>query len=189
MYYVIRKFLALHHHLSLPGIGSFSVEKQPAEIDFANRSIIAEKNKIVFNNDKLPAEKKFYEFLSYELNIDEVKAIRSFTNFTAQLQDNLNTENTVYFKGIGTLTRQTSHVLTFQPEEMPEYFPALTAERVIRKNTTHTVRVGEDEKTSEEMHTALHQPKKIKEERWWMAAIILAVIGIAAIIFYYYTHK
>ena len=188
MYNTVRKFFALYHHLTLPGIGNFSVETAPANIDFTNRSITSSLNKIVFSNNKLPAEKKFYNFISHELNIDEMQAEQRFTNFTAQLQGNLNTENNIYLKDIGTLTKQSSDVIIFQAEEIPEYFPALTAERVIRKNVTHTVRVGEDEKTSEEMHTALHQPKKIKKERWWIAATILAVIGVAAIIFYYATH-
>ena len=81
-------------------------------------------------------------------------------------------------------------MLSFQPEEMPGYFPGITAERVIRKNVTHTVRVGEQEKTSEEMQTALHhQSPKAKKEKWWLTAAILAVIGIAAIIFYYTTYR
>ena len=165
MYNAIRKFFALHHHLSLPGIGSFLVETQPAKIEFANRSISSAKNSIVFNNDKLPPEKQFYEFLSNELKIDELQAVRSFTDYTTRLHDDLNKNHTLYFKGIGTLTRQTSHAINFQPEEMPDYFPTLTAERVIRKNASHTVRVGEDEKTSEEMHSVLHQPKKARKER------------------------
>ncbi|MBV9963693.1 MAG: hypothetical protein JO072_15735, partial [Parafilimonas sp.] len=142
-----------------------------------------------FNNDKLPPEKKFYEFLSHELKVDEVQAIRNFTDYTARLNDDLNKNHTLYFKGIGTLTRQTSHAVNFQPEEMPDYSPSLTAERIIRKNASHTVRVGEEERTSEEMQTVLHQPQKAKKERWWIAAAILGVIGIAAIIFYYTMHR
>jgi nucleoid DNA-binding protein len=188
MYNAVKKFLALYHHLTLSGIGNFSVETAPSNIDFTNRSITSSHNKIVFSNDNLPAEKRFYKFISQELNIDEMQAEQGFADFTAQLQNNLNTENNIYLKDIGTLTKQSPDVIIFQSEDMPEYFPALTAERIIRKNVTHTVRVGEDEKTSDEMHTALHQPKKIKKERWWIAATILAVIGVAAIIFYYATH-
>ena len=86
----------LHHHLSLPGIGNFSVETQPAQIDFTNRSITSSKNKIVFNNDKLPAEKKFYEFLSQELNTDETSAIQNLTNFTKQLQRDLDDKTDLF---------------------------------------------------------------------------------------------
>jgi len=189
MYKAVLKFFALHHHLSLPDIGNFSVETQPAQIDFTNRSITSSKNKIVFSNDKLPAEKMLYDFLSQELNTDETRAAQSLTEFTEQLQRELDNNNTIHIKGIGTLSKQTSQVLIFQPEEIPDYFPPIAAERIIRKNTTHTIRVGEAEKTSDEMQTALLQPEKIRKEKWWIAAVILAITGIAAIAFYYATHK
>ena len=189
MYSVIRKFLALHHHLSLPGIGNFNVELQPAQIDFADHRILPSKNKIVFSNNTIPAEKNFFEFISHELNIDEVHAIRNFTNFTARLKDELNEKHNIYFKGVGTLTKQSANVIAFQPDEFPSYFPEFTIERVIRKNETHTVKVGEDERSSEEMYAALHEPQQVRKEKWWIAASILAIIGIAAIVFYYTTHK
>ena len=185
MYNAVKKFLALHHHLVLPGIGNFIVEKKPAQLDFINRSITSSQHRIVFNNDKQQPEEKFYDFLSGELNIDNAQAINAFTNFTAQLRDQLDQKNNIYFKGIGTLTKQTSNVVAFQPEVLPEYFPVLTAERVIRKNVAHSVRVGEEEKTSHEMHSALLKPGIIKKEKWWIAATVLGAIGIAAIVFYY----
>jgi nucleoid DNA-binding protein len=190
MYDAVKKFLALHHHLALPGIGNFSVKTSSAQIDFPNKIIAAPVGQIIFSNEQLPAEKNFYGFLSVELKIDEVQAIRRFTDFTAQLQSRLNEEKSVHLKGIGQLTRETSHVLNFQPEEMPAYFPAITAERVIRKNAMHLVKVGEQEKTSTEMQTALrHEEKIIRRERWWIPAAILAFIGIAALIFYYTTYR
>lgn len=185
MYNAVKKFLALHHHIALPGIGNFIVETKPAELDFVSRRIISSQHKIVFNNDKLPAEKKFFNFLAGELNMDEVQATDAFTNFTNRLHDALDKNNTIYFKGIGTLIKQTSDVVLFEPEAMPKYFPELVAERIIRKNVAHAVRVGEDQKTSHEMHAVLNQPKVIIKERWWIAATILGAIGIAAIIFYY----
>jgi hypothetical protein len=189
MYKALQKFLALYHHLSIPGIGNFSVETVPAQIDFTNRSISSSHKKIVFSNEKHNAEKKFYDFLAKELHIDEVQAIVKFTDFTDALQHTLTRNNSIDINGIGKLTKQSSQVLIFQPAEIPEYFPALTAEKVIRKNTAHTVRVGEDEKTSDEMIDALQHVRVIKKDRWWIAATILAVIGIAAIVYYYMTHK
>jgi nucleoid DNA-binding protein len=185
MYNAVKKILALHHNIALPGIGNFVVETKPAELDFVSRRITSSQHKIIFNNDELPPEKKFFNFLAGELNMDEVQATDAFTNFTTRLHDALDKNDTIYFKGIGTLSKQDSNVVLFEPEVMPEYFPELVAERIIRKNVAHTVRVGEDEKTSHEMHAALNQPKIIIKEKWWIAATILGAIGIAAIIFYY----
>src|SRR4051812_16495406 len=164
MYNAIKKFLALYHHIILPGMGNFAVETNPARLDFVNRCITSCQYKIVFDNNKLPAEKKFYDFLAYELNIDKAHAAGAFSSFIDQLQDKLNKSNNIYFKGIGTLTKQTSNVVLFEPEAMPEYFPELVAERIIRKNVAHAVRVGEDEKSSDEMHVALNKPQLIAKE-------------------------
>ncbi len=114
------------------------------------------KTEIKFSNEKLPAEKFFYNFLARELSTDEVQAVRRFTDFTAQLQTNIQDDKPIVLNGIGELKKQTTNVINFQPEIMPEYYPALTAERVIRKNATHIIKVGEEEKTSDEMQTALN---------------------------------
>jgi hypothetical protein len=47
--------------------------------------------------------------------------------------------------------------------------------------------VGEQEKTSDEMHNVLHTEEKIfHEERWWIPAAILALIGILGVAYYYF---
>ncbi len=185
MYPVFKKFLALHHHLSLPGIGNFSVQEMPASIDIANRSVEPPVSKISFSGDKLPADKFFFHFLAQELNVDEVQAIRNFTDFTAQLQSDINDHKTIAFKNFGNLCKQSSGEIHFEPKAMPEYLPVIISERVIRKNTTHTVMVGEDEKTSVEMHAALQEEEVAEVDRWWIPAIVLGLIGIAALIYYY----
>lgn len=183
----ITKYFALNQTLSLPGIGSFLVETEPVQIDFANKSILPSKNKIIFTNDKIQPGKDFFVFLSEELHVDEKQAENKFAAYTSLLQNELSETHKLYFKGIGNLTKHSGGTSNFQPEDEIHFSPVLTAERVIRKNASHKVIVGEHERTSEEMHTALHGDKKVKKERWWIAATVLALIGIAAIIFYYTT--
>jgi hypothetical protein len=188
MYNEVNKFFALHHQLALPGVGDFKAETSDAQIDFINRSITSSQNKIVFVSNAMQPEEKFYDFLADELNINEDQAIISFAIFTSEIKNDLDANKPVYFKGIGTLVKEDART-TFQPEIIPAFYPVITAERIIRKNTAHTVRVGEEEKTSDEMQTVLQQPKTIQKERWWIAAAVLAVIGVAAIAFYYLTHN
>jgi hypothetical protein len=185
MYNEVNKFFALHHHLVLPGVGNFKVEKSDSQIDFVNRSITSVQNKIVFSNNKLQPEKSFYSFLADELNINEEQATISFTIFSSEIKNDLAADKPVYFKGIGTLTREKTRIVSFQREETPVFFPAITAEKIIRKNVGHTILVGENEKNSEEMHATLHQSNAIQKERWRIAAIILAIIGVLTIAFYY----
>jgi nucleoid DNA-binding protein len=186
MYNAVKKFLALHHHLTLPGIGNFSVETIPAQIDIANRIINPPTTQVKFSNEKLPADKFFFNFLARELDTDEVQAVRRFTDFTAQLQVNIQQDKPVVLKGIGELKKQTTTVINFQPEILPGYYPPLAADRVIRKNATHLIKVGEQEKTSVEMQSELHvREKAVRTERWWIPAVIFALIGILGIAYYY----
>lgn len=185
MYAVLNKFLTLFHHLTLPGIGNLRVEQKPAQIDIANRSVYKPAPKIIFSNEELPADRQFFHFLSQELHIDEVQAIRRFTDFATQLQADIKANGVINLKGLGTLKKQNGNTLAFEQSMIPEYFPVLTAERIVRKNATHTVMVGETEKTSDEMHAVLEEEAVVNEDRWWIPAIILAVIGIAALIYYY----
>lgn len=182
---VVTKYLIQHKQIALPGIGNFSVETKPAQLDFVNRSITSKENTIEFTNDKQEPASAFYAYLSHELKTDEATAKQHFNEFIARLRNELNQKKTVYLKGIGRLTKQNTASLAFEQEIMPAYFPKLVAEKIIRKNSTHTVRVGEDERTSEEMHEVLQHGQALRKERWWIAAGILALIGIAAIVFYY----
>jgi len=185
MYSAIKKFLVLHHHLSLPGIGNFSVEKNAARIDIANRVIDPPFEQIKFSSEKLRPEKLFYNFLAYELNVDEVQAVRRFTDFASQLQSNIQQNKHVVLKGIGEL-KQSSGEIVFEPDIIPEYLPVLTAERIIRKNATHLIKVGEEERTSHEMQTVLQEKEQIiLEDRWWIPALVFALLGVAGIAYYY----
>ena len=89
MYDTLRKFLSLHHRLALPGIGYFKVNDVPAQINFTERCINAPSTKIIFTNEHPLAEKPFYDFLIDELNVDEVEAIRQFSDFTSALRNKL----------------------------------------------------------------------------------------------------
>ena len=186
MYNAVKKFLALYHHLSLPGIGNFKVTCASAQLGIADRNIIPSIITINFSTENLPAEKIFYSFLSNELSVDEAQAVRRFTYFIDDVKSDLLSKKEVVLKGIGKLVKTSGEEISFYADELPVYYPILSAERVIRKNATHTVMVGEQEKTSVEMHTRFATKEKIvRAERWWIPALILAVIGIAAIVIYY----
>lgn len=184
MYNALLKFFALHHQLALPGIGSFTVETKPASIEFTSRNINASQHVIVFNNEEVQPGKGFYAFLSAELKTDEDRAEGIFADFTGKLKEELNNKP-VHFKGIGSLSRQAGNIFSFEAEARPAYFPELVAERVIRKNTTHTIKVGEEHKTPEEMQAVLANTRTGRKENWWVAASILFAVGIAAIVVYY----
>jgi nucleoid DNA-binding protein len=183
MYQYIHKYFALHKTVSLPGIGSFTVETQNAKLDFIEKTLRAPVYNIRYNKyDK--ADENFYLFLSKETGVDETDAYGNFNNFLQQLKDELERERVVILEGIGTLTKNALGYSFVASETVQKYFPDLHAERIIREDAQHTVMVGERERTSAEMHKHF-QNRDVKEEKWMVSALILGVIGVAAIVIYY----
>ena len=187
MFQIFRKYLVLYKKLTLPGVGSFVVEDIPARLDFTNKTIYSPLSVIRFSLEVSSFDRYFFYFLSQELHIDEISAIRKFTDISYQLQRQLNSEGIAELPGIGTLRKEFEQTYTFHPAySLQEYFPDVVAERVVRKNSSHTVRVGEDDRSSEEMLELLADEENVRNDRWWLYAILLAASGIGALIYYYH---
>ena len=184
MYQYLHKYFSLNKNLVLPGIGSFYAEIQSANLDFINKTLLAPVTVIHYKNEEAVADEMFYNFLSKETGVSEIESINRFSHFSKDLKQQLETGAVLQFQGIGTLTKNEEGFLFTQDETLQNLFPSIAAERVIRQHAEHNVRVGEDNKTSTEMHAQLAK-QEVKKERWWIAAIILAAVGIAAIAFYY----
>ncbi len=170
----------------MPGIGSFETSFHPPELDFANKILKAPAYDIQYSNAEPDTKAHFYTYLAKEMGLQYEEAEHQLKKFTAQLKDKLDTGEPVNFSGMGVLTKKEDAYSFDANNSLNDFFPAITAERVIRQNAEHNVRVGEDDRTSTEMHHQLNQTI-VKEERWWIAALVLGFIGIAAIAYYYYT--
>lgn len=178
----LAKYFALHKKLILPGIGSFNAATQPAQLEFVEKTLHAPTHTITFQQDEAASDTNFISFLINETGLDQYGAINRFNQFIVQLEEKLQSGIPWQLPGLGILTNNGSSY-AFTAESLQQYFPGIIAERVIRQNAQHAVRVGEDEKTSTEMHELLN--KEATQDRWWIGAIVLAVVGIAAILYYY----
>jgi hypothetical protein len=180
------KYLILYKKLALPGIGYFTVEQVPARLDFANKQLHAPVPAIRFSTGTQQADRHFFDFLSADLQVTDLQAIQQFNETVLQLKQQLNSTGTLVLPFIGSLKKEFEGQFSFQPAtSLQAYLPDINAERVLR-NETHTVMVGERERSSEEMRELLADTGN-RNGKWWIYAIILGVLGIAALIYYYTT--
>ena len=191
MYNSLYKYLIFYKRLNLPGIGSLTVEQLPGRLDFLNKQLHSPIPVIRFTSDKAAAsDKQLFEFLAADMGLSELDAIRQFNDLTFHLKDELNRKGQVALQGIGTLKKEFGDNFAFQPEvSIQQYFPDASAERVVRKEATHTVKVGEDERSSDEMMEILSDEEPEAADKWWMYALILGILGLAAVVYYYYTNR
>jgi hypothetical protein len=176
------KYFALNKKLILPGIGSFNTATQPAQLEFVEKTLHAPAHSITFKQDETADDSNFISFLIKETGLGQFEASNKFNYFIMQLKEKLQSGIALQLPGLGVLTNNGDHY-SFTGETLQQFFPGITAERVIRQNAQHSIRVGEDQKTSAEMHEILH--KETEQDRWWIGAIVLGVIGVAAILYHY----
>lgn len=183
--------------MAIPGIGTFTVEQLPGRLDFLNKQLHSPIPVIRFNMDKTAQpDKSMYEFIMEDMGgISEIDAIKKFNDLTFFLQSELSKKGEATLPGVGKLQKEFGDTYSFQPEQsVQQYFPDTVAERVVRKDATHEVKVGEDIRNSNEMKTLLKDDDDDDDEKapaadkWWLYAIILAIVALIALICYFRLH-
>ncbi|MBL7742879.1 MAG: hypothetical protein JNN00_05320 [Chitinophagaceae bacterium] len=185
MYHDLYEYLILHKQLNVPGIGTFLLERKPAVTEFTHKQIAPSSYTVVLHpNSGLPA-KKLFNWLSDRLSIPYHEAIVKFNSFAFDMKHQILSGNKIVWNEIGTLSKGIAGDIKFEPLFKEHRFDRpVSAVRVIREKAVHTVRVGEEEKTSEEMAKWLN----LSEERkgfWWAPALIAGILLVIITGFYF----
>ncbi len=167
MHDLVSKYLILHKKLTIPQIGNFSVETGSASIDRENGMVLPPETIVKFiQGAGEMADKQFFQFLSDELALDEVAAIRAFHEFSANLRDTIQNHHTGILPGIGHLSLGAEGEFVFIQENGLPHLPAAIPLGVAMQESM--------------------QEKIQKDEYWLFFAIILLILGIGALLYYYY---
>jgi hypothetical protein len=179
------EFLILNKRLSLPGIGTIALYKNPAQLDFTNKQFLAPyySFKIESANDK--PSKKLFDWLCSSSGIAEWDAIKAVNDFSFELKKKLSEEGEVNWEKVGVFRRNENGEIKLDPAtiSLQSDLPAV-AEKVIRVKAEHTVLVGEQERTAIEMEEYFAQSPP-KRNYAWIIALVLTVLAIMFIGWYF----
>src|SRR3954468_10249827 len=180
--YSLRNYLKTHKKLSLHGIGIFVLEETPAQLDFTAKLLYPPLSEIRFEPESQPNNNQFFNFLSRDLKVDKITSVRLYNEEMHRIKEALVKEGEYNLNGIGILSKQPNDAISFLKYNAgTSPLPVIEVERVIRREDTHTIRVGEDERTNKHMEELLSQPETAKKSYWWVY-LIIAVLVIAVII-------
>lgn len=181
---LVVRYLSFQKKVSLQGIGTFSVEHLPARIDFPNRLLYAPEFILHYSSSAAGADEQFEHWLQKELNAgkEEVKILQQ--NLSAEFQRNLSERGEMTLNGLGVFTKDEQKLLHFSSLYETVKGNPVPAEKIIRKNTSHSILVGEQEKTSEEMTELLTGVKRKPLNLWWMVALALFLSALIAILLF-----
>ncbi len=162
MYDELYEYLLLNRSLTVPGIGTFLLERSPARLDFTDKLIYPPVFSIGIKES--------------ELSVDFSGRINDLVSGWKKKIDN---GGIINWEGVGTIQKDDSGAVEFIAAShlVEDPVPAI---RVLRERAEHSVRVGEDERTSTQMTEMLSETTDVKRSLWWAWA---AAIGLFALIF------
>lgn len=185
MYGYLYEYLVLNKQLALPGLGTLLLERKPAFTEFAHKQITPASYTISLQQENAVPSKKLFNWLSDKLKIPYHEAIVKINGFAYDLKKQALSGNKVVWEEVGTFSKGISGEIKFEPVLQDHSFDKpVSAVRVIREKAVHTVKVGEDEKTSEEMAELLN-PGDNRAKRWWLPALVVGIMLLIIVAIYF----
>lgn len=183
--YSLRNYLQRHKKLSLHGIGNIVLEETPAQLDFTAKLLYPPVSHIKFEPESEPNNNQFFTFIARDLRVDKITSVKLYNEEMHRIKEALVKDGEYNLNGIGILSREPDDAIAFTKYDAGKTpLPVLTVERVIRRQDTHTIRVGEDERTNKHMEELLAQPEVAKKSYWWVYLLIaLLVIAVLVLLF------
>jgi nucleoid DNA-binding protein len=181
------KYLILKGQGSIPGIGTFSVQRQPSQSNYESKTFSPPAVQIDFKHGNAVADKHFYDFVADEKQIDEVEAIRLFSEYAYNLKNEVDENRSISLGDMGVLKQTGSGELFFTNKTAVQYFPPVIAERIIRETIVPLITenyIQNSDDVHPLMNTEIETGTSSKDD-WWIYAIIIAILSIAAIVYYY----
>ena len=185
MYGELYQYFILHKQLNIPGIGTFLLERKPANIDFVNKIADPPAYTIALHHGNTAPSKNVFSWLASTLNISEHDALNQFNDFALDIKDRVLAGDKLQWNGIGSLSKGMAGEIRFEASlKDMKAGVSVPAIKVIRENAQHSVRVGEQQKTSSEMIEML-APGEEKKTYWWAIALITGFIAFIFIAIYF----
>jgi nucleoid DNA-binding protein len=191
MVQILYKYLIINRQVTLPGIGVFHIQRQPAKHDYANKVFVSPALPINFNASTQLPDKRLYEFICRERGLNEVEAERKLNAFANKLNEQVRADKTVELPGMGLLKRDALGQISFEPANViATYFPPTVAGNILEEKPQSAAPEKNLATASRETISSdqLAEGEVSQKSYWWVYAIILALLGIGAIGYYYYVN-
>lgn len=186
---ILRAYLNQHKLLQLEGFGRLELVELPATLDFANQQLLPGMSRILYSYT-VNGPQLFSEWLQHQYHLSAEAAAQWCSQFVTKFKTGLQQEGSVTLPLIGIFQEQDGRIFFVPQEQEIQLFPKVTAQRIIRKDAQHNLRVGDSERTNVEMQEQLHLPRQASlRSWWWVGALLLGLIAVGSIVIYIRIHS
>jgi hypothetical protein len=177
MYESLYQYFLQYKQLPVPGIGTFLLERKPAMVNFPDKRMDPPAYAVSLEASGVAPSRSFFNWLGAALQVSERDAVIRYNDFAFELKKSILSGALVNWKGMGQLSKGLAGDIKFVPVQLLQPEAPVRAEKPIREKAAHKVRVGEDERTSEEMTAFFNKPEE-KRDYWWAWALILGLVAV-----------
>ena len=177
----LHEYFIQHGSLTLPGVGTFRIQRISAQVDFASKRMMPPSFTIRFDHRHDTPQREMFAYISQRSGLADWEAVRSVNNLSFDIKTRLLHGESVPVDGIGILRPDNGSGFQFDAERINyDFIPKVRADRVIRKDAEHTVRVGEWHRSSTEMEELLQAQREPIPlyRRMWFRAMILTIFAL-----------
>ncbi len=181
---LIESYLLRNQYCPLPKIGTLILHESNAQIEIVNKQIDAPKLEIRFEKHQT-SEVDFIHFIAKKKSVKYDEANTLLVDFCNNISG-LNNFSEKIINHTGRFKVDKDGVLSFYQNEISvDFFPSVEANKVTHPNRSHSILVGDQERTAIFKKTKSEKVDKTAKKLWWISAIILFLIGIGICIFAY----
>ena len=183
MYESLYQYFLQYKQLSVPGIGTFFLDRTPATVNFPDKRMDPPVYAVRLDASGVTPSRSFFSWLGAALQVSERDAVIRFNDFAFDLKKSILSGARINWKGMGQLSKGLAGEIKFLPADLFQPEAPVGAEKLIREKADHMVRVGEEERTSEEMTAFLNKTEE-KKNYWWAWALMLGLLAVMYIGWY-----
>ena len=189
MYSILNRYLFQHKSLPVPGIGTIYLETGTASIDSASRMAIPPTHQLRFDRYFDAPDKSFFAYLAQQQNIADYESLRQYNEFAYRLRDQLNLQQSAEWNGLGVLYKDEEGNILLRSDFLnPSFLEPVSATKVVRSDAQHTMLVGDQERTSDEMLHWFSEEADSAPGKWWLPALVTGIAAVLLILFHLSSH-
>lgn len=185
----ITSYLVQTKECALPLLGNFKIQRSPAFLNVPDKELHPGSSEIVYTENANYVAGAFADYISRIQKISWNEAEEKINNWCLEAKMKLDAGEKIVFDSIGSLQKNDNGEILFEKNQPISFFEPIHVERVIHKNETHAVLVGDKETTSSAMNEFYSEEIVEEKSNWKKWATALAAVGILILIIYFANHR
>jgi preprotein translocase subunit SecG len=182
------QYLIHHHKIVLPGLGTVVLQRKSSASHFADHDFLPPSYTFQWMQTSANPPGNFFIWMAHKLNIAEEEAAIRVTNFISDVKREINAGKEIKWNGVGIIRRGLGSGIELEAERIKLPFEKkVHGEKVVHHDSSHTIIVGDKEKTSVEMTEILNHPvvKNIQRATIALIAAVLLFVFMLAYLWKY----